>query len=312
MGKGFGLGKTVLVGDAFVQFGIPAIVAAIEQVTAAEVRQQPGSGWTLEDLRPEIEGYKSSKLKQQGESVDRVLQAMGIDLDKTRIKITLGGDLLAGSGIGASAAGCVALARALNEEFNLSMTDDSLNRVAFEGEKAYHGDPGGVDNAASTFGGILWFQKNLSSQKDLIERIVPAAVLHVLLANSGVNVDTSRVISYKKERMNNHPEQFKAALQASGEQAVQLRRSLERNDLDRAGRIMDEHHQILRGLRFSHERIEAILKIARREGALGGKITGGGMGGYALILTMDELHQGRVAEAIEDKGFRTLKSRVLP
>ena len=63
MGTGSGFGKTIFVGDAFLHFGAPAIVAALAHSTVAEVSRQSGGGWTLEDERPEVEGYKLSKLE---------------------------------------------------------------------------------------------------------------------------------------------------------------------------------------------------------------------------------------------------------
>ncbi len=185
MGTGSGFGKTIFVGDAFIQFGTPAIVAALAHRTVAEVNRHSGAGWTLEDLRPEVEGYKSSKLEQQRDSIERVVKAMGLDLRERGLAITLRGDLLAGSGIGASAASCVALARALNEEFNLRRPDMGINEVALEGEKAYHGDPSGVDNTASTYGGVLWFQRDLQTRENVVESIQPRSHLDVVLANSG-------------------------------------------------------------------------------------------------------------------------------
>lgn len=311
MTSGAGFGKTIFVGDTFIHFGVPAIVAAIAHQTVAEVRMGSGCGWTLEDLRPEVEGYKQSKREQQRDSVDRVIRAMGIDLGNKRAAITLGGDLLAGSGIGASAASCVALARALNDAFRLGLSDEAVNEVALEGEKAYHGDPTGVDNTASTFGGILWFQRDPSSKRNVVERIRAGSGMDILLANSGVNVDTSKVVAYKKKQRSEHPETYDAALKASREQAFELRKTLEKGDKVEIGRLMNEHHRILEGLHFSHERIEAILKTARAEGALGAKVTGGGMGGYALVLTEDARHQDRVSRAIQEKGFVVLKTRIL-
>jgi len=37
---------------------------------------------------------------------------------------------------------------------------EEINDVAYEGEKGYHGTPSGIDNTASTFGGLIWFEKN--------------------------------------------------------------------------------------------------------------------------------------------------------
>jgi len=312
MGTGSGFGKTIFVGDAFIHFGTPAIVAALAHRTVAEVSPNSGDGWTLEDLRPEVEGYKVSKLEQQRDSVERIAKAMGIDLRKQGLKITFRGDLLAGSGIGASAASCVALARALNGMFNLCCQDAGINEAALEGEKAYHGDPSGVDNTASTYGGILWFQRDMKSGQYFFESIKAGSHLDIVLANSGVNVDTAKVVAFKKKQMADHPQEYDAALKSSTEQASALRKAIEDADKKEIGRFMNEHHWILRRLHFSHEKIENIVEIARKEGALGAKVTGGGMGGYALILAEDEDHQSWISQAIQEKGFRVLKTRIMP
>jgi len=94
---------------------------------------------------------------------------MKIDVEKTPISITFGGNLLAGSGIGASAASCVSLARALNDEFKLGLTIDQINQVGWEGEFGYHGTPSGVDNTASFYGGLILYQ--LKGDQKIIERL---------------------------------------------------------------------------------------------------------------------------------------------
>ena len=100
----------------------------------ATVERIDGEGWVLEDNRIEVPGYKEKKKEQQASSIDRILEVMKIDVKKTPIKITYGGSLLAGSGVGPSAASCVSLARALNEEFKLGYSIEEINRVAWQGE----------------------------------------------------------------------------------------------------------------------------------------------------------------------------------
>ena len=153
MGTGTGFGKTILIGDQFVLRGVPAIVAALPFETECTVERIDGDGWVLQDDRHEVPGYKEKKQHQQVESINRVLEVMGVDAARTPIKITYGGSLLAGSGVGASAASCVSLARALNDEFVLGLSIEEINLVGWEGEFAYHGIPSGVDNTASTYGG---------------------------------------------------------------------------------------------------------------------------------------------------------------
>ena len=106
MATGKGFGKTILIGDQFVLRGVPAIVSALPFETEATVELTDGDGWTLEDNRVEVPGYKEKKKEQQAESINCILEVMGIDVRKKPIKITYGGSLLAGSGVGASAASC--------------------------------------------------------------------------------------------------------------------------------------------------------------------------------------------------------------
>ena len=85
---------------------------------------------------------------------------MNIDTSKNGIKIILDGNLNVASGVGASAASCVAIARALSDYFDLNLSDEEINTITYEGEKGYHGTPSGIDNTASTFGGLIWFKKD--------------------------------------------------------------------------------------------------------------------------------------------------------
>jgi mevalonate kinase len=157
MGSGKGFGKVILLNEHFVVHGIPAIVSAIGSSTTAVVGPYSGTGWTLDDERNETPGYKKEKAEHQRESVERILKSAGIDTDKNPIHIVLEGDLIAASGVGASAASCAAIARALSDYFALKLSDERINELAFEGEKAYHGSPSGVDNTAATYGGLIWF-----------------------------------------------------------------------------------------------------------------------------------------------------------
>jgi len=99
MGKGFAFGKTIFIGDQFVQRGVPAIVSALPFETVADVERVDGDGWILEDNRIEVPGYKERKKEQQVDSINRILDVMGDDVKNTTIKITYGGTLLAGSGL---------------------------------------------------------------------------------------------------------------------------------------------------------------------------------------------------------------------
>lgn len=304
MGKGTAFGKTILIGDQFVLHEVPAIVCALPYETECIVERGGGSGWIVEDNRDEVPGYKEKKKGQQVQSISRILQVMGIDTAANPIKITYGGSLLAGSGVGASAASCVSLARALNEEFLLGYDIEQINRVGWEGEFAYHGIPSGVDNTASTYGGILFFR--LSGKKTFFERIAARRPLEVVLADSGVTSDTSTLDAHVEAEKSKDPDLFQHRLNTIRGQGAQMKQALEAGDLDAVGALMTENHSLLRVMGLSHERLDYLCDMARSLGAPGAKVTGGGRGGYMVALTPGSALQQRVAAAFAAEGCKVM------
>lgn len=309
MGEGSGFGKTILIGDQFVLDEVPAIVAAIPYATEATVeRVDGGSGWTLEDRRDEVPGYKEKKREQHGQSIDKVLEVMGIDVTKTPIRITLGGTLLAGSGVGASAASCVSLARALNDEFALGLTTAEINRAAWQGEFPYHGVASGVDNTASTYGGLLLFW--LENQEQHFEQIGTPGAVDIVLANSGVTVNTAALDEFIEEQKTGDPELFAARLDMIREQGARMKLALEAGDWPAVGGIMSENHRLLIDMGMSHEKLDEMCGLALDQGALGAKVTGGGRGGYMVSLTPGRELQDKIAAMFEARGHKVIRATI--
>jgi mevalonate kinase len=308
MGKGTGFGKTILIGDQFVLDEVPAIVSAISFETAATVERATGSGWTLQDDRIEVPGYKEKKKEQQARSIDRILEVMKIDVKKNPIKITFGGTLLAGSGVGASAASCVSLARALNEEFRLGLPIEEINRIAWQGEFPYHGVASGVDNTASTYGGLLLFR--LIDGKQHFEKIRTPRAFEIVLANSGITANTAALDEFIEKQKEADPELFKSRLGLITTQGREMKQALEAGDLPKVGRIMSENHKLLIDMDMSHEKLDYLCGLARDKGALGAKVTGGGRGGYMVSLTPGKELQERVAAAFEKEGYKVIRATI--
>jgi len=312
MGRGTGYGKTILIGDQFVLEGVPAIVSSIPYYTEAIVERLPeGKGWVLEDNRIEVPGYKKSKEKLQIESINRILKVMKIDVEKNPIRITFGGNLLAGSGVGASAASCVALARALNDEFKLGLSIDEINQVAWEGEFAYHGTPSGVDNTASCYGGLMLYQlEDGKIEKKIVEKIKVKKPVEVVLGNSGVSADTRKLDELVENNKKNNPEDFRRKMDLITRQVLEVKDALLVYDLEKVGKIMTENHRILIEMGLSHEKLIYLCDLSIKNGALGAKLTGGGMGGYMVALTPGKELQEKVASAIENEGFAVIKATI--
>ena len=308
MAKGSAFGKTILIGDQFVLEEVPAIVSAIAFETIAEVERITGEGWVLEDNRVEVPGYKDKKRDQQVASINRILEVMNVDVRKTPIKITYGGSLLAGSGVGASAASCVSLARALNTEFGMGYTIEQINHVGWEGEFAYHGIPSGVDNTASTYGGLLLYW--VKGEEKHFEKIACKKPLHIVLGNSGITANTALLDDYIAEMKAGDPVRFKSRMEAITSQVSEMKAALEAGDLAKVGAIMTANHEILIEMGLSHEKLVYLCKLALRMGALGAKVTGGGRGGYMNALTTGKEMQDAIASAMEAEGYKVIRTTI--
>jgi len=309
MGTGKGFGKTILIGDQFVLWEIPAVLSAIPFETSCTVEKlKSGTGWILEDNRIEVPGYKKAKEEDSIASFNRMVEVMGLDLDKDPIKITVAGDLLAGSGVGASAAICVSFARACNDEFNLGMDILGINHVAWEGEFGYHGLPSGLDNTVSTYGGVIQYKiKDGVKQFDRIDISKP---VEVVLGNSGVTANTAALKGFLEEQEKADPSLFNSRLDIIRSQVIELGTALSGGNLNETGRIMSDNHKILIDMGLSHERLIYLCDLANSLGAYGSKVTGGGRGGYMLALTPGKELQDKVASAFEAEGVPTVRTTI--
>ncbi len=309
MGRGSGFGKAILFNEHFVVHGVPGIVSAIDSAADAEVRKN-GKGITVEDERTGAKGYAEKKRIQQKQSIANMLKAMKVDPQKASLKIWLGGKLPGFSGIGASAASSVAIARAISEELGMDLSDDKINEAAYEAEKAYAGNPSGIDNTAATYGGLIWFKKNLGGSANTIERLSIREPVEIVIGNTGIVANTKAMVAGVAERKKQNPEKYGALFRQAEDLAFKARKALEAFDLKRVGRLMNKNHQLLQEIEVSCTELEHLVDLAREQGAFGAKLTGGGGGGCMVALTPAKDLQEVVAEAMENEGFEVLRTKI--
>jgi mevalonate kinase len=302
MGTGSGKGKSILFGEHFVVYGIPSVAAGIAAQTTASVKRSNKPGWSLEDDRPAMPGYKEKKSEEQRQSIDNVLRYCGVDTTKTGIHIEFGGDLVCASGVGASAASCVALARALNSEFRLGLSDDQVNEAAYEGEKGYHGTPSGIDNTASTYGGLIWYIRDLDGGPPTFERIRLREPMHLVIAATGITASTKEVVDDVRAKRGSDSEWFEGIVKEYETLVHDARDALIEIDRVRVGQLMDRNHSLLQDLTVSCKELDSLVSIARKNGAMGAKMTGTGRGGNMIALAVDRKTAEKIAHALEKGG----------
>ncbi|VVB75454.1 Mevalonate kinase [uncultured archaeon] len=306
MGKGKGYGKTILFGEHFVVYGLEGIPAALGVTTTCEVKPIDGeNGYNLIDNRPATPGYKEEKKFEYSALISRILEYLQVP---EKLEITLGGDLVPASGIGASAATAASLARAISEEYKMNWNDEQINKAAFEGETAGSGTPSGIDNTVAVYGGFLVFQKNLAGGANKMDLIKVKKPIEIVLGNSGLTALTKEVVGDVKKLKESEPARIGKVFEEYTKLVKEAQSALKRYDLKKVGELMNKNHSLLQQITVSCKELDEIVDTARSAGAYGAKLTGTGRGGLVIALTPGKELQEKVAKAIEAKGYKASRT----
>jgi mevalonate kinase len=294
-------GKLILFGEHFVVYQVPALVGAVAAYTDCECEvvetTADGAGVVVVDNRPAVPHYKVKKREEGDAAIALVLKHFGLDTStRHNVKLTFGGDLTCASGIGASAAQVVSLARALSSELPVKMTEDEINAAGYEGEKGYHGTPSGIDNTASTFGGLLRFQRTDGDPLFIKKKI--GAPIRIVYASTGITASTSEVVGDVRAKKEADPAWFDGLLQKYLAVVSSAETAIDDGDMKTLGSLLDENHALCQELTVSCKELDDLVLAAREAGALGAKMSGTGRGGLMLALTPTEESQAEVAAAL--------------
>lgn len=292
-------GKLILFGEHLVVYKAPALVGAVSAYTDCKLEyldDRPGSLEVVDD-RPAVPNYKEKKKDEGDEAINLTLKHLGVDTSSRGLRLTFGGDLCCASGIGASAAQVVSLARAVNIADSRSLTEDEINAAGYEGEKGYHGTPSGIDNTAATFGGLLRFQR--TDGAPIFEKKSFPSAIRIVYASTGITASTTEVVGDVRAKKEADEAWFADIMDRYTKIVEEAEAVVERGDLTRLGELMDENHALLQKLTVSCRELDDLVDAARAAGAVGAKMSGTGRGGLMIALTPTEEAQESVAAALE-------------
>lgn len=295
--KTHAFGKLILFGEHFVVYKVPALVGAVSAYTDCKLEYSAEPGLEVIDNRPAVPLYKEKKMDEGIEAINLTLTHLGIDTKKRGVKLTFGGDLCCASGIGASAAQVVSLARAVNIADSRSMAEDEINAAGYEGEKGYHGTPSGIDNTAATFGGLLRFQRTEGAP--IFDKKTLRSPIRIVYASTGITASTTEVVGDVRAKKEANEAWFADLIGKYTDLCEQGQKAVEEGDMDKLGKLMNLNHEYLQELTVSCKELDDLVLAARAAGAVGAKMSGTGRGGLMIALTPTEEIQNEVASALE-------------
>jgi mevalonate kinase len=298
MGKGVGKGKIIIFGEHFVVHDAPAIAGGISNSAIVTVKKAAKN-------RIITEQKVVQELSLAG--IEAVQRSMEV---KEKYDVHLEGDLPTYGGLGSSAAFCVGLVRALCDEKGIHLTNDQVNRHAYAGEMAFHGNPSGIDNTMATHGGVVEFRRGRSLAESKFDFIEVKKPLDLVVSFTGKYSPTPKMVERVKKFREEDENEFRQLMDEYMIIAINGRKALEKGQTDVLGQLMNENQSLLSEFGVSDERNDAIHKIALKEGALGAKVTGGGGGGCSIALAKDSADASKLAKKLTKEGFESFATEI--
>ena len=212
-------------------------------------------------------------------------------------------DVPAGTGLGSSSAFTVGLFNALYGYTNDRPSKERLARDACRLEIEVLGEPiGKQDQYAAAYGGLnlITFREDESVIVEPIEMQVGKfreLQENLLMFFTGSTRNARDILRDQRQNLSNHRERNN--LVRMTELATQLRDSAVSGSIDDFGMILDECWHLKKSLsnKISGDEIDSLYRIARENGALGGKLLGAGGGGFLLFYSRVE-DQERLRKAL--------------
>jgi D-glycero-alpha-D-manno-heptose-7-phosphate kinase len=226
------------------------------------------------------------------------------------LEIFLHSDAPPRTGLGSSSTMTVALAGLFQRYLRLPLTTYELAELAYRIERVELGDPGGrQDQYAAAFGGFNFIEFTGSMTVVNPLRIDPEVMnelaYRLMLCYTGVTRYSGQIIEDQTRAYRSGRAETVEALDDAKRLAFDMKRGLLTGDLDEMGRLLHEGWEAKKRFTegISNPEIDHFYQEARSAGALGGKLTGAGGGGY-LLLFCDFQRRQEVAKAVTRAGGR--------
>lgn len=216
-----------------------------------------------------------------------------------------------GTGLGSSSAMMVALVGLIRDWKGLSLTDYEVAELAHEIERVDMGIAGGrQDHYAATFGGVNYIEfdahRVVVNSLRLGYDILNELEYNLLLVDTGKVRLSSNIIEHQVSRYEAGEPESVVALRELKHLAAEMKACLLRREWDRFGELLHEEWQHKKRMsdRISSPELDELYDLARERGAIGGKITGAGGGGYMLLFCRFD-RKREVSAAMLDRGCET-------
>ena len=296
VGRGHTWAKAILLGEHSVVYGHPAVAVPLHDLPMhATATPVPGPSW-LDSL-----GHRGP-MDQADPRFACVVRAFEAAREFSgcptqSFEITTRSDIPHERGLGSSAAAAGAIIRAVLDACQHKASADDLFALTQLAEQVAHGKPSGLDAATTSSPHPIRFQAG--RMRPLDQRIEQA---YLVIADSGVHGSTRQAVGGLRLRYEENPGTISPLIDELGALTQTAITALRDGDAPALGAAMNQGHAVLRELGLSLPVLDRLTDAARQAGALGAKLTGGGLGGCMIALADSAGTADRIRAALLAAG----------
>jgi len=265
------------------------------------------------DLRVVETWEDISRMPVKGSELEIPLSVMKELGCAVSLNLFLASEIPPGTGLGSSASVCVNVLKTLTSYLGIHLSKYELAERAFHLARNVLGKPvGKQDEYAASFGGLnfIRFGEDESVKVEplnLEPELVRELESNLLLFFTGAAHHSWTILKEQEHSTKTHSGVAVESLHEIRELANVMRAALKAGNLDRFGELLHKGWEAKKRVseKISTSRIDELYRAARAEGAIGGKITGAGGGGF-LLLYCPKSAQQKVRGKLNEIGAREM------
>lgn len=295
--KNYACSKIILIGEHAVVYNKPAIAIPLKNITCKVTITENN----LNDIVIMSDLFQGSisELPIFLESLKVVIiETLKIlNSSKNNITVTIDSDIPLQRGMGSSASVSIAIIRSLFHYFNKTLTTEKTLELVHISEKLLHGNPSGIDATVITTEQAIYFKKN-----EPFKLLNLNLACYLIIADSGITGSTKEAINMVKKIKKEDAFKHTTIMNHLENLSNQMLQFIMKNHLKKIGEIMTNTHHYLQQLNLSTPLIDKLVSVALKNGALGAKLTGGGLGGCIIALAQTIEQAEVISQKLKENG----------